>query len=100
MTRINFERISGILVDRCRDHGIWFDATELDAALRWIKLGGERVSDERQQQEERARVSQLRFKVEPKTPEDAGAFRFGRDEQLTGFEALPSVVNWLLKTLT
>ena len=28
MTRINFERVSGILLDRCRDDGIWFDATE------------------------------------------------------------------------
>jgi Zn-finger nucleic acid-binding protein/ribosomal protein L40E len=97
MTRINFERVSGILLDRCRDHGIWFDSTELDAVLRWIKLGGERASDERQQQEERARASQLRFKVEPKSPEDARTVVFGDTEREAGFDAVPWIVNWLLK---
>jgi len=97
MNRVNFERVSGILLDRCRDHGIWFDNSELDAVLRWIKLGGERVSDERQEQEERARASQLRFKVEPKTPEDARGAIFADSERESGFDAIPSIVNWLLK---
>ena len=97
MTRINFERVSGILLDRCRDDGIWFDATELDAVLRWIKLGGERLSEERRQDEERARTAQLRFKVEPKTPEDARWVAFKDSESDSGLEALPSVVKWLLK---
>ena len=97
MTRINFEKVSGILLDRCRDHGIWFDATELDAVLRWIKLGGERASQERQEQEERARASQLRFRVEPKTPEEARQTIFANTDRDTGFDAIPSIVNWLLK---
>jgi Zn-finger nucleic acid-binding protein len=100
MTRINFERVSGILLDRCRTHGIWFDATELDAVLRWIRLGGERVSDERRLDEERARAAQLKFKVEPKTPEDARPVAFGGDPRFTGLDGLPSVVNWLIKNLT
>ena len=97
MTRINFERVSGILLDRCRDDGIWFDATELDAVLRWIKLGGERLSDERRQDEERARASQLRLKVEPKSPEDARFAIFNDQERDSGLDALPAVVKWLLK---
>jgi len=96
MTRINFERVSGILLDRCRDDGIWFDAAELDAVLRWIKLGGERLSNERRQDEERARAAQLRFKVEPKAPEDARFGMFEGSERDSGLEALPSVVKWLL----
>ena len=99
MTRVNFERVSGILIDRCGDHGIWFDATELDAVLRWIKLGGERVSEERRLQEERARASQLRFKVEPKSPDDARTHPFGRDDGLSELGGLPSVVSWLINTL-
>ena len=75
----------------------WFDATELDAVLRFIKLGGERVSDERQQQEERARASQLKFKVEPKAPEDARGTLFAGSDHESGFDAIPSIVNWLLK---
>jgi Zn-finger nucleic acid-binding protein len=97
MTRINFERVSGILLDRCRDDGIWFDANELDAVLRWVKLGGERMSDERRQDEERARAAQLRFKVEPKTPEDARSAAFKNFDHDSGLDALPSVVKWLLE---
>jgi Zn-finger nucleic acid-binding protein/ribosomal protein L40E len=97
MTRINFERVSGILLDRCHDHGIWFDATELDAVLRWIKLGGERAADEIQLEEDRARASQLKFKVEPKSPEDARGFNFGDASRNSTFDAIPTFVNWLLK---
>jgi Zn-finger nucleic acid-binding protein len=97
MTRINFDRVSGILLDRCRDHGLWFDATELEAVLRWIKLGGERVSDDRREQEERARASQLRFRVEPRTGEDASG-AFSSSDQDSGFDAIPSIVKWLFKS--
>ena len=97
MNRLNFERVSGILLDRCRDHGLWFDATELDGVLRWIKLGGERVSDERREQEERARASQLKLKVEPKSPDDARGAVFTNTDSESGFDAIPTIVNWLLK---
>ena len=97
MTRVNFERVSGILIDRCHDHGIWFDATELDAVLRWIKLGGERAADEIEQQEARARASQLKFKVEPKSPEDGEKIDFGLFPPESGLDALPWIVKRLLK---
>lgn len=97
MNRVNFERVSGILIDRCRDHGIWFDATELDAVLRWIKLGGERVSDERRQQEGRARTSQLRFKVVPKSPKDGRPIELTASDREDGFDAVSAMVHWLFK---
>jgi len=97
MNRINFERVSGILLDRCRDHGIWFDAAELDAVMRWIKLGGEHASEERRQEEDRARASQLKFKVEPKNPDEARAATFANTDRESGFDAIPAIVNWLLK---
>lgn len=31
---------SGIVLDRCPLHGIWFDDGELDDALRYLELGG------------------------------------------------------------
>jgi len=97
MTRINFDRVSGVLLDRCRDHGLWFDATELDAVLRWIRLGGQRVSDERRQQDERARASELRFKVQPKGPEDMRSVAFGNTPPDEDSDAISNVINWLLK---
>lgn len=69
MNRSNFGRHSGILVDRCREHGLWFDASELDAALRWIRSGGEALAARRQEDEERTAASAARFRVEPKIPE-------------------------------
>ncbi len=98
MIRINFERVSGILIDQCRDHGIWFDATELDAVLRWIKLGGEQLAQSVQADEERARLQQLRFKVEPKSPDDARSqIDLGAGPPDSGLDAIPWLVNWILK---
>lgn len=70
MNRVNYGRRSGVLLDRCVTHGVWFDAAELDAALRWIRLGGERDTVERQERENRERASAERFRVEPKAPDD------------------------------
>ncbi len=64
MNRRNFGRRSGIVVDTCKEHGIWFDAQELGAILKWIRQGGEqRVK--RQQQDEARHVERLeRFKID------------------------------------
>jgi Zn-finger nucleic acid-binding protein len=40
MNRRNYERKSGVIVDICRDHGVWFDLDELSRLLRWIHSGG------------------------------------------------------------
>lgn len=39
MVRRNFGRTSGVIVDLCGSHGIWFDAQELAHVLRWIRSG-------------------------------------------------------------
>lgn len=93
MNRTNFEKRSGVLIDRCREHGIWFDAEELDAVLRWIRAGGEAASAERDAQERRAEVSAARFRVEPKAPENDHGSWFGREEDDLG--SLGSIVKLL-----
>lgn len=40
MNRRNYGRRSGVIIDLCSEHGVWFDAQELDRILRWIKSGG------------------------------------------------------------
>ncbi len=40
MSRINYGRRSGVIVDRCREHGVWFDIDELAQILDWVRLGG------------------------------------------------------------
>jgi len=55
MNRANFARISGVIIDTCRGHGIWFDAGELAKIMDFIARGGiqkarsvelERIKDE------------------------------------------------------
>ena len=41
MTRRNYGRDSGVILDMCREHGIWFDAEELARILVWIRAGGQ-----------------------------------------------------------
>jgi Zn-finger nucleic acid-binding protein/DNA-directed RNA polymerase subunit RPC12/RpoP len=40
MTRRNFGRRSGVIVDVCGFHGIWFDTQELSQVVRWVRSGG------------------------------------------------------------
>lgn len=55
MNRTNFARISGVIIDTCRGHGIWFDAGELEKLMDFVARGGlgkakaaelERIKDE------------------------------------------------------
>ncbi len=40
MNRMNFGKISGIIVDVCSDHGIWLDSGELEEIRAFIANGG------------------------------------------------------------
>ena len=42
MNRQQYARRSGVIIDVCRDHGIWFDARELQQILDWTARGGTR----------------------------------------------------------
>jgi Zn-finger nucleic acid-binding protein len=41
MNRRNFGSASGVILDSCHEHGMWFDAHELNRILQWIRSGGE-----------------------------------------------------------
>jgi Zn-finger nucleic acid-binding protein len=40
MGRTNFARRSGVLMDRCPGHGVWFDRDELSRVLAFVRSGG------------------------------------------------------------
>jgi Zn-finger nucleic acid-binding protein len=40
MNRNNFARSSGVIIDVCKRHGVWFDAEEMPAVLEFIRKGG------------------------------------------------------------
>ena len=45
MQRKNYGRKSGVIVDVCPKHGIWFDLHELEGVLSWLRSGGVEVPD-------------------------------------------------------
>jgi len=54
MHRRNYARRSGVIIDVCRQHGVWFDAEELRRILLWVRSGG-LAKAERDVAEEKAR---------------------------------------------
>jgi Zn-finger nucleic acid-binding protein len=60
MNRVNFGKRSGVVIDRCRDHGIFLDATELRQLMEWKKAGGQIVNQEHQAKLAREKQKQRR----------------------------------------
>jgi Zn-finger nucleic acid-binding protein len=61
MNRANFARCSGVIIDLCKKHGIWFDRDELSRIIEFIRAGGlaaSRSKEKAQLEEERRRLRQ------------------------------------------
>jgi Zn-finger nucleic acid-binding protein len=59
MNRSNFARSSGVIIDLCKQHGVWFDADELPKIIDFIDRGGLARSREKEKialDEERAKI--------------------------------------------
>jgi Zn-finger nucleic acid-binding protein len=67
MNRVNFGRLSGIIIDICRGHGAFLDAGELHAIVTFITEGGLDRARQRERddlEEERHRLALLKSQVE------------------------------------
>jgi len=73
MNRVNFGRVSGIVVDLCKGHGVWFDPGELQSVLHFVANGGL----------ERMRESEAEFKELSKKAWTAGATPGGGSQSVT-----------------
>jgi len=40
MNRSNFARSSGVIIDLCKQHGVWFDREELPKIIEFVRRGG------------------------------------------------------------
>ena len=61
MNRANFARCSGVIVDICKQHGIWFDRDELSSIVHFVRSGGldlARTKEKHALEEERRRINQ------------------------------------------
>ena len=56
MNRTNFARSSGVVIDHCKGHGMWFDAEELPRIIEFIRSGGL----DRQREKEKSRLEMLK----------------------------------------
>jgi Zn-finger nucleic acid-binding protein len=63
MNRSNFARSSGVIIDLCRQHGVWFDAEELPKIIAFIRHGGLEKARSREKLEIKEERDRLRDEV-------------------------------------
>lgn len=51
MNRSNFAQASGVIIDTCKQHGVWFDAEELPKIIEFIQKGGMEIARQRERME-------------------------------------------------
>jgi Zn-finger nucleic acid-binding protein len=111
MNRVGFGARSGVVVDRCRDHGVWLDGGELRQLMEWTRAGGQlyhqevqkRKAQEEQRQKERKEREKLYQAVRTSDGSHSVSLatfgrasrRFDSDEDLLGL--LSRAAGWLLK---
>ncbi len=67
MNRSNFARTSGIILDICKQHGVWFDAEELPKLIDFIRQGGldrARQREKMKLEEQRRELDQMQHRIE------------------------------------
>jgi Zn-finger nucleic acid-binding protein len=94
MNRRNYGRGSGIVIDDCKEHGIWFDARELENLLGWIRQGGEARAAERASADHRERERNRRIALDRES-RAAGAEPFAKGREATGLELIRGVLGTL-----
>ncbi len=63
MNRINYGAQSGVIIDKCRDHGIWLDGGELRQILEWTKAGGQIFHEKKQIEMEKIKLQEEKEKL-------------------------------------
>ena len=62
MNRNNFARSSGVILDICKEHGVWFDSEELPKIIDFIRQGG--LERARRNEKHRLQEQKLDLKVQ------------------------------------
>ena len=96
MNRMNFARCSGVIVDICRGHGIWFDRDELRGIIEFIRAGGLELARNKEKRQIAFEREQLR---RDQSISSAGirASNYSDAELLDGFSASRGVLKFLIE---
>jgi len=79
MNRSNFARSSGVIIDLCKQHGVWFDADELPKIIDFVDKGGLVRAREKEKialEEERGRIRDEQRKLAMMESRGGGASAF------------------------
>jgi len=60
MNRSNFAHSSGVIIDVCKHHGVWFDADELPKIIDFVQRGGMELAREKERADLEAERDQIR----------------------------------------
>jgi Zn-finger nucleic acid-binding protein len=80
MNRQNYGRKSGVILDICRAHGIWFDLDELPRVLSWIQDGGEQRTEQLDAEEAQAAARQRRLEDQASRPAPGGGWAYAEPD--------------------
>ncbi|HEX5703194.1 MAG TPA: zf-TFIIB domain-containing protein [Pyrinomonadaceae bacterium] len=95
MNRMNFARCSGVIVDICRGHGIWFDRDELRSIIEFIRAGGLELARNKEKRQIAFEREQLR---RDQSLSNAGIrANYSDAELLDGFSASRGMLKFLIE---
>ena len=83
MNRVNFGFRSGVVMDQCRQHGVWLDNGELIHLMEWKNAGGQLLDE--QKKTERLKEEQRKARALAAKSTGTGSFSFDiRTEDASG----------------
>jgi Zn-finger nucleic acid-binding protein len=59
MNRVSFGYRSGVVVDQCKEHGVWLDNGEIVHLMEWKKAGGQLLDAQKQAERQQTRPARI-----------------------------------------
>ena len=99
MNRRNFAGSSGVVIDHCRQHGLWFDLHELEHIQRFVADGGIERARSRRAERDAARARGSKPTVAIPVGRPGGRGRWHSTDGTIFFEALGAFLGALVEGL-
>lgn len=98
MNRVNFGKHSGVIVNRCPEHGLWLDGGALRQLFEWTKAGGSLLEQERRERQLKEEEQEKRRRIAAVMGGDAwerrAEIKLGSTSEPDLFEMLQKVVKF------
>jgi Zn-finger nucleic acid-binding protein len=78
MNRVNFGYRSGVVMDQCRQHGVWLDNGELIHLMEWKNAGGQLLDEQKKAE----RLKEEQRKARALAAKSTGAVSFSFDSRI------------------